>query len=251
MHEENILNHNIISERYFFPRFESFENPFWVDCGDVKLACYYHEKDHNAKTFVHFHGNGEIVADYLDNLVFRIADMGYNCFLVEYRGYGMSSGKSQAAKILRDVEKVIKAIPAEVENMIVFGRSVGSLFATHAVDLFPQVPALIIESGIANPLERLLLRMHPYELGISPEELQDAVHTHFNQQQKMHNYRGKTLVLHARNDNLVVVNHGEKLFEWANEPKELKIFERGDHNNISWVNEKEYFETIANFLQEI
>ena len=56
------------------------------------------------------------------------------------------------------------------------------------------------------------------------------------------------LILHSRNDDLVNVSHAERLYEWANEPKQLLIFERGDHNTILAVNEEEYFNAVERFV---
>ncbi len=56
-----LLDHRLISERYFFPRQGGLVDPFWIDCGEARLACAYHEIDPDAKTLVHVHGNGEIV----------------------------------------------------------------------------------------------------------------------------------------------------------------------------------------------
>jgi hypothetical protein len=36
----SILDHPLVSERYFYPRNEVFENPFWVDCGDVSMTAW-------------------------------------------------------------------------------------------------------------------------------------------------------------------------------------------------------------------
>jgi len=56
------------------------------------------------------------------------------------------------------------------------------------------------------------------------------------------------LILHSRNDDLVNVSHAERLYEWANEPKQLLIFERGDHNTVLAVNEEEYFNAVERFV---
>jgi alpha-beta hydrolase superfamily lysophospholipase len=61
-------------------------------------------------------------------------------------------------------------------------------------------------------------------------------------------YHGATLVMHARHDDLVDVSHAERLFEWAAEPKTLKIFERGGHNDILFFNFDAYFESIKTFI---
>ena len=67
MHQPStILDHPIVSSRYFFPRREAFPKPYWIDAVDgSKLACSYHAVNPTAKTVVYFHGNGEVVADYL------------------------------------------------------------------------------------------------------------------------------------------------------------------------------------------
>jgi esterase/lipase len=57
--------------------------------------------------------------------------------------------------------------------------------------------------------------------------------------------------MHTRNDDLVSVSHAERLFAWANEPKELIIFERGDHNTILPVNQEAYFAAVKTFIQSI
>lgn len=248
---ESLLDHPLIAERYFFPRPEAFENPFWVDCGDVKLGCYYRQKHPGAKTIVFFHGNGEVVADYIDLYIPVFDQLGYNCFLAEYRGYGMSTGTVALGPMLNDVERVIGALNLPLDRLVLFGRSVGSLFALHGIGRFPGIAGLIIESGIADLLERLLLRVHPSEIGATMETMQEEVEKSFDHKGKLAGYKGSTLILHARRDSLVHYSNGEKLYGWAPEPKEIKIFDQGDHNDIMMVNVKEYFQLIYRFLSAL
>ncbi len=57
-----ILDHDIVSSRYFYPRPAMVDNPFWVEAADgSRLACSYHAVDAAAKTIIYFHGNGEVV----------------------------------------------------------------------------------------------------------------------------------------------------------------------------------------------
>ena len=179
---ESILNHPLISQQYFFPRPDGFEQPFWVDCGQIRLGCYYHRPHPGAKTVVHFHGNGEVVSDYLTDFVPAINRLGYNCFLAEYRGYGLSSGRPALVDMLADVEQIITAIGQPPEKLVLFGRSVGSIYARHGVSCFPNIAGLIIESGIADPLERLLLRVDPREVGATLEQLEAAAAKTLNHQ---------------------------------------------------------------------
>ncbi len=248
---ESILNHPLISERYFFPRSASFERPFWVDCGPVRLGCYYYKKHPQAKTVVHFHGNGEVVSDYLADFVPAIDRLGYNCFLAEYRGYGMSTGRPALVSMLADVEQIIAAIGQPPEKLVLFGRSIGSIYALHGVSRFPNIAGLIIESGIADPLERLLLRVHPQEMGTTDEQIRAAMVKELNHQTKLAQFKGASLMMHTRYDGLLDVSHAQRLHQWAPHPKTLKIFAQGSHNDILFVNFVEYFQTVQAFMQDL
>ena len=243
-----LLDHPTLSQRYFYPWPERFDDPFFVDGDGFRLGCSYHRADPRAPTIIHFHGNGETVAEYVDAFAERIAALGVNLLLAEYRGYGMSTGEPALAAMLDDVALIVRASGVPPERLIFFGRSLGSLYAVHGAALYPQAAGLIVESGLADPLERILVRVEPTELGATMAELQQAVDTHLNQREKIAAFTGRVLIMHTRNDDLVAASHGERLHAWANDPKELLLFERGDHNTILPANEAAYFAAVGEFV---
>jgi len=248
----SLLDHPLISERYFFPRTEAPAQPFWVDCKDgVRLACAYHETHPTAPTVVHFHGNGEVVADYLDGFPGLISRMGCNCLFAEFRGYGGSTGTPQLGKMLDDVLPTIRALGCAEEKIILFGRSVGSLFAVKAAELFPNVAGMILESAIADPIERLLLRVDPGELGTTPAGLVAAITDAINIKEIMSHFSRPTLIMHTLHDGLIDVSHAERLAEWCAGPTSLNIFPNGNHNTIMFVNGPQYFAQINDFLSPL
>lgn len=244
----DLLDHPLIGERYFFPRRGHLNDPFWVDCGDARLACHYHQVDPSARTLIHFHGNGEIVDDYLGDFVSLVGRMGCNCLLVEFRGYGLSGGRPALGRMLADVPPVIRALGQPAEQLIFFGRSVGSIFAIEAATRYPEASGLILESGVADVLERLLLRVDPAELGTTREQLAQAVADRLDHRQKLARYQGPVLVMHTLNDGLVDVSHGRRLYQWAQGRKRLQVFPRGNHNDIMFENAREYFRLLAEFI---
>jgi pimeloyl-ACP methyl ester carboxylesterase len=251
MSEPSLLDHPVISQRYFFPRQDSVPETFWVDCTAARLACYHHVIDPKARTIVHFHGNGEVVADYLDGFPELIGRMGCNCFLAEFRGYGGSTGTPQLGRMLEDVKQTIESIGQPVGKLVIFGRSVGSLFAVKAAELFPDIAGLILESAVADPLERLLLRLHPEEIGTTAEGLKEAVMAAMNTQPSLENFTKPTLILHTRHDGLIDISHAERLAKWCGGPVQLEIFEQGNHNDIMFVNGPRYFSLINEFLNSL
>lgn len=243
-----ILDHPTLTARYFYPWPNQFDDPFFVQGDGFRLGCHYRHISDELPTIIHFHGNGETVADYLGDFEDRITGLGANLLLAEYRGYGMSDGEPGLAAMLDDVRLITEASGVPPEKIIFFGRSLGSLYAVHGVFLYPQAAGLIVESGLAEPLERILVRIEPEHIGATMDSLKEAVARHLNQKRKIASYQGRLLILHTQNDDLVSVSHAENLYEWAQEPKELLIFERGDHNNIMAVNSESYFRAVAKFL---
>ena len=118
----SILDHPLIASRYFFPRPDAFLNPRWIDAADgSKLACYYQAVNPAAKTVVYWHGNGEVVADYLPEFPAWITGAGYNLLLAEYRGYGMSTGRPALVGMLADVSATLQSLGIPDRQIVLFG----------------------------------------------------------------------------------------------------------------------------------
>ena len=247
--EKGILDHPLIEQRYFFPRKETFESATFVQCSGAVLACFFFQPHPGAKTLVHFHGNGETVSDYLDPAYLQsISELGLNCFFAEYRGYGSSTGNPCLQSMLEDVNPIIEYLGLPREKLIVFGRSVGSLFALRAIREFPDIGGLILESGIAFPFERLSLRVRPAELGLSESEMKKEIKKQMNHAKILSTYRGPVLVMHAKFDGLIPVYHAESMAKSAQNLHSLHIFEQGDHNSLLFANYPEYMNVIKGFI---
>ncbi|MGE0821853.1 MAG: alpha/beta hydrolase [Candidatus Binatia bacterium] len=247
-----ILDHPIVSSRYFFPRREPLSDPYWVEAADgSRLACHYLTVNPGAKTLIYFHGNGEVVADYLPDFPAWLAQAGCNVLLAEYRGYGMSTGTPALAGMLEDVSRIINSLPTPERKIVLFGRSIGSLYALHGVYRHPQIAGLIIESGVADLTQRFFHRVAAEELGVSETAVVDELKKYFDYTQKFKMFQGKTLILHARFDELVGAHHAELLHAAAPEPKQLKIFDRGGHNDIFYRNRAEYMQLVEEFVKAV
>ena len=135
------------------------------------------------------------------------------------------------------------------KNLIFYGRSVGSIYAVHTASVFNNAAGLILESGISDVKERIMLRIkNPKELNTTKDELEKEFYKYFNIKKKLSSFKGKSLILHTINDGLVDVSHGKHLFENVNEPKKLQLFKSGNHNSIFMVNKKKYFSTLFDFI---
>ena len=245
----DLLNHPLIAARYFFPGGRSPASRVDIPVAGAVLACGIHRVDPDGYTVVHFHGNGEVVADWQGVLDRAVNRLGWDLLLAEYRGYGGSTGEPLLGKMLDDVGAVIAAA-GPPEKLVVMGRSVGSFFALEAVSRFPTIAGLILESAIADPLERILLRMTPRELGGSRDDVTSMVQR-LDHRAKIGGFSGPTLIMHTRFDGLVDVSHALRLAEWAGGETTLRLFDDGDHNSILWENTDDYLTAVADLLATV
>ena len=245
---DSILDHSAISGRYLFPQPRYVDDPFMVKVDGVELACYRKVIDPDSFTMVHFHGNGEAVADYIPDMADDFVGLGLNSLFVEYREYGGSTGKAQLVAMLGDGEKTIKAAGLEPEKVIVFGRSIGSLYAIELVQRQPAIAGLILESGIADPSERFLTYADFSAAGVTESDVLAESEQHFNHQRKLSEYRNPLLVMHTENDGLVDISHAERNYQWAGSTKkQLLRFPVGNHNTIFGTNVQEYLAAMGDF----
>jgi len=252
IHNSCILDDPAISGRYLFPQDRLADDPFIVPVNDVELACYRRIIDPEQFTMVHFHGNGEAVADYLPYLADWFAEMRLNSLFVEYREYGGSTGKAQLAAMLGDGEAAMKAAGIEPQKAIVFGRSMGSLYAIELAYRQPSIAGLIIESGIADPAERFLIYADLKSAGVEEADVHVEVQRYFNHKQKLSGFINPLLILHTEDDGLIDISHAERNYGWAGStPKQLVRFPKGNHNTILPANLTEYMAVVGEFVRSV
>ena len=186
---DSILDHPAISGHYLFPQPRYVDDPFMVEVTGAELACYRKVIDPGKFTMVHFHGNGEAVADYVPDMAEVFADLGLNSLFVEYREYGGSTGQARLVAMLGDGEAAIKAAGLAPEKVIAFGRSIGSLYAIELVHRQPAMAGLILESGIADASERFLTYADLTAAGVTESDVVAEVERHFNHKKKLSNTR--------------------------------------------------------------
>ena len=250
--QQNILDRQAVSGRYLFPQSRRVVHPFTVKVDGAELACYRQITDPARFTLVHFHGNGEAVADYIPWMAYELSSLGMNSLFVEYRQYGDSTGKAQLVAMLGDGEAVVSAAGIPPERVIAFGRSIGSLYAIELVSRQPSIAGLILESGIAEPSERFLKYADLSSTSITANDVVAAARRSFNHQSKLSNYKNPLLILHTEHDNLVDISHAERNYQWsASQQKKLVRFSDGDHNSIMEWNQREYFKALQDFVNHV
>lgn len=219
---------------------------------EVKIGGRFHRAGSSAPNILFFHGNGEIVDDYLD-MGKMYNDRGINFLAVDYRGYGRSSGRPTSSGMIRDSHKIFRfaknwlAQHRYTGPFIAMGRSLGSASALElAVSYKDEIDGLIIESGFAytGPLFRLI--------GVDMEALGFKESEGFNHLEKIRKFDKPTLIIHAENDHIIPFSDGQTLYEASPAShKRLVKIPHANHNNIFLLGISEYMRTIKTFSEKL
>jgi Lysophospholipase len=163
----------------------------------------------------------------------------YDVVLVDYRGFGKSTGKKNEHEMLADMQFVYNSLLKDYpeHHLIVYGRSIGSGFAAKiASDNRPRY--LILDAPYYNftkVVERFLPIL-PVRLVLRYRLRTDKWIRYIN----CHCY-----IIHGTKDWLIPIKHSEKLQQISPSKITLIRIHGGGHNNLS------SFDEYHNFLRDI
>ena len=106
---------------------------------EVEVGAKLHHAEKSSPIILFFHGNGEVVSDY-DDIGPVYADMGINFVPVDYRGYGLSTGRPTVTGMMRDSHVIFDFLKTWFADhglhgpLVIMGRSLGSASALELAD---------------------------------------------------------------------------------------------------------------------
>jgi predicted alpha/beta-fold hydrolase len=105
-------------------------------------------------TIIYFHGAGGNVSTYM-SLVKPLLEDGFQLFMVDFRGYGKSTGKPTHLNIAADGQKILDFALSQkgIKNtpILIYGASMGTQIATHlAASNESKISGLILDGTISS-----------------------------------------------------------------------------------------------------
>lgn len=192
------------------------------------------------------HGNAGNLINRL--LIARdIKQLGVSVFLYDYRGYGASTGKPSAEGLLDDAEAaydyVNKTLGYKPEKIILYGESIGT-GVTCRLAKERQYGGLILQSALSSLPDVArdgIVWFRGYPDWIFPDP-------HYASISIIKDLKGPILFIHGQKDRTVPVEHSKRMFELAQNPKELVILPHAGHNDVQDQDENIYFDAMKKFL---
>lgn len=217
----------------------------WVDVEGARLHLRAHDAPGAAVTLLLFHGNGETVPDY-DQAAPAFADVGAALAVVDYRGYGASTGAPTLRGCLADALPTLDALLAAVTGpVVVMGRSLGGGCAAElAQTARPRVVGYVFESAPGDVLGILRRR------GVHLDALSEDDAAVFCPLRKLARCETPALVLHGARDSLIPLSEGEaSLAALGASQKSLAVVPDAGHNDLSF--RPEYWAALARFIASV
>jgi hypothetical protein len=243
----SLFDSRAFNGRLFFPRRDPGGAPAGAIDREIAVpGARLHLRRHpnpGAVPLLLFHGNGEIVADY-DEVAERFAAAGAELSVVDYRGYGRSTGEPTLRTAITDARVVASAFAAEIGGpFVVMGRSLGSAAAAELYGApVAGMVGVVWESGFVDLEASALRRGLPMPPEIPSEDL--AV---FDPTPKLRRGRLPMLVLHGAEDDLIDPAEARAAFDACGAAdKRLVLVPGHGHNDVGLA--PVYWAEMAAFL---
>jgi pimeloyl-ACP methyl ester carboxylesterase len=197
-----------------------------------------------APVWLFLHGNGSTIGDEVKR-PYWFHQLGFSCFLMDYRGYGRSAGKFPTeSSVYEDVEVAwnyltqVKQIPPN--RIFVYGHSLGGAIAIELALRHPDIAGLAVE-GSFTTMRSMVDHLYR-QFGVFPVDL--LLHQRFDSLKKVRSLSMPILFIHGTSDRLIPHTMSQTLFEAASEPKKLLLVPNAEHHDVGELGGSQYFQAI-------
>jgi fermentation-respiration switch protein FrsA (DUF1100 family) len=257
----------VVTPQSYSLRFETV----WISTADGEtLHAWWVPAESARGTVLFFHGNAGNISHRIDYLQ-MFHRLRYSTLIVDYRGYGESTGKPSEAGTYRDAEAAWEylrhAKMAQPQDVVIAGESLGAAVATWLAAFLTPAPLPSGEGRLEIPFPRT---GEGHEMGGSPRavllfstftsvpDLGAQVYwflpvrllsrIHYDNLANLKRIRAPVFIAHSRDDDIVPYAHGRRLFEAAAEPKTF-LEMRGGHNDGFVFLRQEWVAALGAFLE--
>jgi pimeloyl-ACP methyl ester carboxylesterase len=204
----------------------------------VRINGLHFFRENSKGIILYFHGNSRSIKGWA-RYAKDFYRYDYNVVLVDYRGFGKSTGKRSEVNMLNDMQQVYTTLVKEhgEKNMIVYGRSLGSGFAAKiAADNHPA--CLILDAPFYN-FRKVIQRFLPFL------PIKYVLRYQLRTDRWISKVACPIYIIHGTKDWLIPIGHSISLQKISPRKITLIRIHGGGHNNLPEFNE------YHNFIRDI
>jgi pimeloyl-ACP methyl ester carboxylesterase len=216
----------------------------WIESSDgVKIHAWWAQREGSPLVTLFLHGNGDNISYYKPHIQ-EIVAAGSSILMIDYRGYGKSSGRPSEQGLYRDSEAGFIYLLGKgyrPGQIILQGESLGSAVA---IDLATRRPcaALILEAPFTSACD---------VAGALVQFVGPLLVRGYKSFLKIPGIPVPKLFIHGDRDHTVPLRLGQKLFVAAQEPKTFWVVPGAGHNNILETAGAEYRQRLKAFYESL
>ncbi|TXD39441.1 alpha/beta hydrolase [Lujinxingia vulgaris] len=206
------------------------------------LSGVLHRAQASRGVILYLHGNAGSLRTWKD-VTSDLVPLGYDTLVIDYRGYGKSTGRITEAGLYEDGRAAYRWLIERgyrADDVVIYGRSIGSGIASKLASEV-EASALILESPFSS-LVTLGRELMPWALP------RLTLRFRFPNEDHLAATSLPVLLLHGSNDELIGAHHSERLADVLGARSELHLIEGGAHNDLAAF--APYHEVLAAFLTQ-
>lgn len=217
----------------------------------VSLSALWLRPDSRPKgTILFFHGSGGNVSRYLF-MTQPLVEEGFQVLIIDFRGYGKSTGKPTHLNIAEDGQFVFDYLlsrdDVEDDQIILFGASIGTQLATKLARDNPERTRALILDGPFRSFTAMALHY-------APESQHEMIRQHLAfpygaEEDIQHLTSIPVLIVHSKEDEEAPLKGAEVVFEKSSGPKDFWVYE-GKHLMAMQLAPDIYLQKIEALLEQ-
>jgi pimeloyl-ACP methyl ester carboxylesterase len=236
--ERLIFKPEKLSQQFEFIYDVPFRELFFDVEPGVRINGLHFHRENPSGLILYFHGNTRSIKGWAK----YAADFyryNYDVVLVDYRGFGKSTGKRSEAGMLNDMQFVYDTLLVQYpeDHLILYGRSMGSGFATKLAS--DNRPRYLILDAPYYSFSKVVERYLPFL------PLRYLLRFKLRSDRWIRKVECPIYILHGTRDWLIPIRHSERLQRLNPSRTTLIHIEGGGHNNLP------DFPEYHNFIRDI
>jgi len=205
---------------------------------DAKVVVHVLNEGHT-NAILYFGGNAESMAQSADYIAQQFPT--FTCYLMDYRGYGESTGESSEKVLYEDALALYDEVVKKHERISIGGRSLGTGVATY-VAAHREVSKLALITPYDSIVSVAQGRYPLYPADLLLKDKYDSL-------SRVKDIKSQTFIVIAENDKVIPRIHTQKLIDaFKKEQLQVKIIKNRGHMDIS--DDAGYYKIMQDFIGE-
>jgi uncharacterized protein len=212
-----------LERNYQFSFSQPYEEHFIPTTDGHEINALWFKPSNPKGLVIYFHGNADNLQRW-GNYASDLTQLGYEVLMMDYRGYGKSSGSPNEKALYDDAGLIWNWAKEKTDHqkIIVYGRSLGSAVATHlAAEVQPNM--LILETPFDEIKNGTWIS---FLFSILP------LHSEFPTKKFLAAVKCKTVIFHGTKDWIINIKSAERLKPLLKQDDEFIVIQGGGHRNL-------------------